>query len=277
MPQIGAATPLTLGQASSVPTQLGNGQVISGVTLANLSGYALQVAFGAFQMWVPPFCTASLPQSQLGSISIVPVNVGAPAGAGLNYVLPTYYLQGEDPPPPGALVAAPLPVELVGSTGGVGVALVGLNDEYPTEIISATGYGTGSGPYLMVQQRTPYQVLVYEASLAAGATVDIIAAIGGEAIRLRNIHVCCDTVPGAGHAVIIHFGSSASANDVGVASSITAQGLVPQDLPYGDWTVGQNSIAEARNVPLYITNAGLDTIEVRVTILYTQSNATGYS
>ena len=265
--QAGAAVQISLGTTAQIPTRLTNGMIIAGVSIQNLSGFALVLGYGSNTAWVPPFTGYSIPQSQLGTITVQPVNVGLPSGAGSNYVLPTYYGPGETLPPPGALVAAPLPIEIVSQLGQVDVYVQGVGG---VGMLSAQSYGSGT-PALIVEDRPPYQVLVYEASLAAAATADIIVAAVGQANALRNIHVCCDTIPTAGNAVIIHFGSSASASDVGSVSSPIAQAMAPQDLPFGDWTIGQNSATVVKAKPLYITNAGADTIQVRVTVLYTQA------
>jgi hypothetical protein len=167
MPQIGSAVALSLGQSASVPTQLANAQVIQGVGLQNLSGFALQVSFGAFQMWIPPFCSATMPQSQLSTVGIVPVNVGSPAGAGLNYVLPTYYLPGDDMPPPGALVASPLPVDIVSVAAGA---------IFPVELTEGLSPTYSAGGFI---------------DISAGANTDVVQIFGngGSVIRMSRIEV----------------------------------------------------------------------------------------
>lgn len=119
MPTAGAPIPLTVGKSTQVPaTPQGGGggsNKIAGVLIQNLSAYTLITQYGAQTTVIPPFTAWPLPQTS-GVVSVTPETLGAtiPAGASAS-VIPVYYGQGEELPPPTTLVAAAIASVIAGS------------------------------------------------------------------------------------------------------------------------------------------------------------------
>lgn len=108
MPQTGTQITIAAPGTISLDAQLAPAQKLAGVFLKNYSRFAIKVTAGAGTEWIAPWTGWPLPQTQLGQIGITAIDIG---GAGAGTLLPTYYLQGEEMPPPVPLAAAVIGVD----------------------------------------------------------------------------------------------------------------------------------------------------------------------
>lgn len=173
MPYAGNAIPLVSGTPAQVPaTPQGGGggsAAIAGVLLQNLSAFTLITGYGAERTVVPPFTAWPIPQTS-GVVTVTPETLGAtiPTGASSS-LIPVYYRQGEELPPPTTLVAAAIASAIAGAvsiTGG-SVGISGGN-------VGVSGGQSGT-PVTVDQQGTDLVIGASPATVAIPAGTAAIA------------------------------------------------------------------------------------------------------